>query len=270
MKESLSLPNFLIPFHSNNLIRIGSTSDGSYLVDKNSVLESDFLISIGVGTVFEFEKKFLKLKKVPILAFDGSAGIITQLKKIKWRLRQIFYLRQKEYFLDSFQYFFAPFRFYTFFKNFRNKKLNNNYRKFVKKNVGKDKNFISLKNILDKYIIPESYKKIFFQIDIEGGEYKILDELIEIQDFISGLVIEFHDVSNNLREIDSFISKFSLKLVHNHINNIGGLTANKLPNVIECTFSNYSELEKVEYLPHILDISNSKKYFEYTFVRNNF
>ena len=80
MIKTLKLPKFLIPFENDNLIRIGESSDGSYLVDKESVIDSDFLISIGVGTIFKFEK-FLKLNKVPLSAFDGSAGLLSQLKK---------------------------------------------------------------------------------------------------------------------------------------------------------------------------------------------
>ena len=53
--KTLKLPKFLIP-ENDNLIRIGESSDGSHLVDKESVIDSDFLISLGVGTIFNFEK----------------------------------------------------------------------------------------------------------------------------------------------------------------------------------------------------------------------
>jgi len=87
---------------------------------------------------------------------------LSQLKKIKWRLRQIVKLKNKEYFLDSFQYFLAPFRFYLFYKNFREKKLNKNYRKFIKKYVGSQNEYISFSEIFEKYNLTDNYNKIFF------------------------------------------------------------------------------------------------------------
>ena len=82
MKKEVNLPDYLFPFITKNLIRIGSSDDGSYLVEKNSVMNSDILLSLGVGTTFEFEKSFLNLKKVPLIAFDGSAGLRSHLKKL--------------------------------------------------------------------------------------------------------------------------------------------------------------------------------------------
>ncbi len=267
MEESINLPEFLFPFKTNNLIRIGESSDGSYLVDGNSVKSTDILLSIGVGTIFEFEKKFLEINRVPILAFDGSAGLKPQLKKIKWRIRQIIYLRNLSYIKESVQHFLAPLRFYLFFKNSRNYNLNKNYRRFIKKYVGSENSYISIKEILNKYIFPENFKNIFFQIDIEGGEYKILDEIIEVQDYISGLTIEFHDITKHLAEIEKFISEFNLTLVHTHINNIGGISNDKYPNVIELSFAHFDSNVKVDKLPHVLDKPNSNEFFKYSIKR---
>lgn len=266
MKITLKLPKLLIPYENDNLIRIGESSDGSYLVDKKSVTDSDLLISIGVGTIFNFEKSFLKLNKVPLLAFDGSAGLLSQLKKIKWRLRQIVKLKNKEYFLDSFQYFLAPFTFYLFYKNFREKKLNKNYRKFIKKYVGNQNEYISFSELFKKYNITDNYNKIFFQIDIEGGEYDILIELIKYQNRISGLVIEFHNIDHHIEEISEFIKKFKLNLIHNHINNIGGFNEENIPKVIELTFSNSLVYDKIKKLPHPLDKPNSDDFFNYEII----
>ena len=263
MSKEIKLPEYLFPYKTDNLIRIGQSSDGSYLVDKDSVLDSDLLISIGVGTIFEFERRFLELNKVPILAFDGSAGLSSQYKKIKWRIRQILKTRNKKYFIESFQHFFAPFKFYFFFKNFRSSSLNNNYRRFVKQYVGKDESYISFDDIFRNYNLTDKFNKIFFQIDIEGGEYSILDELIKHQDKIIGLVIEFHNVDKYFKQIENFIELFNLNLVHNHINNIGGVSSENYPKVIELTFSNCIVQNRVTSLPHSLDEPNSDDLFDY-------
>lgn len=263
MKKEVNLPDYLFPFVTKNLIRIGSSDDGSYLVEKNSVTNSDILLSLGVGTTFEFEKSFLNLNKVPLIAFDGSAGLRSHLKKIRWRIRQIFALRNLDYFKESFFYFFIPFKFYFFFKNFRNSNLSKNYRRFVKQYVGVQESYISLNKIFNKFVNPHEFKNIFLQVDIEGGEYEILDEILELQNNISGLVIEFHDINLYMNEIEHFIKNFKLQLVHNHINNIGGLTYDNKPNVIELTFANTNSLEKVQNLPHKFDRPNSSTEFDY-------
>ena len=263
-KLKIDLPEFLFPYESKYLVRIGDTSDGSYLVDYKSIINSNLLISIGVGWTFDFEKSFLKINPIPLIAFDGSTGVITTLKKIKFIIIKIFKNKNKEYFLKSFFYFTFIFRFYYFFKNFRNFNLNNNYRKFHKKFVGMNESQISINEILQKYDHNKTFNSIFFQIDIEGGEYDILEELMQIDEKISGLIIEFHDAHLHLQIIQNFIEKFKLSLVHTHINNIGGMSDNGFPKVLELTFSNNSLDSKVTKLPSSLDKPNSDKLFEYS------
>ena len=56
--EEIKLPDFLFPYKTESLVRVGNNLDGSYLIDKESVLNSKLLISIGVGWSFDFEKNF--------------------------------------------------------------------------------------------------------------------------------------------------------------------------------------------------------------------
>ena len=263
MLKEIKLPDYLFPYEAESLVRVGNTLDGSYLIDKDSVLNSKLLISIGVGWSFDFEKNFLKINNVPLIAFDGAAGIVSTLKKIKFRIKQIIKKKERKYFLDSLYFFTYIFRFYFFFKNFRNSRLKKNYRKFVKKFVGSREFELSISQILKKFDSDNKFNKIFFQIDIEGGEYGILEELINHQDLITGLVIEFHEIDEHLNEIKEFINLLNLNLIHTHINNVGGITSEGYPKVIELTFSNCKVNKKVDKLPHYLDKPNSSDHFEY-------
>jgi hypothetical protein len=97
------------------------------------------------------------------------------------------------------------------------------------------------------------------KIDIEGSEYRLLDTLILNQNRISGLVIEFHDCDLHLNTIKNFIQNFGLKLAHIHANNFFPIRLDdELPLILELTFSKYCEVQKVESLPHILDMPNNK------------
>ena len=97
----------------------------------------------------------------------------------------------------------------------------------------------------------------FFKIDIEGSEYRILDDIIKFQDLISGLVIEFHDIDNHKEKIINFIKNFKLILCHIHGQNPGGseyTDDSGDPIQIEMTFTNSLNIKSKNYkIPHKLD-----------------
>ena len=64
----------------------------------------------------------------------------------------------------------------------------------------------------------------------------MLEELIEVQDKICGLVIEFHDIDLHIEKINNFINSFKLTLTHIHPNNYGATDPSGNPTVIELTF----------------------------------
>ena len=57
-----------------------------------------------------------------------------------------------------------------------------------------------------------NFKNIFLKIDIDGSEYRFLDDLIANKNRLTGLVIELHDCDMHLREIENFIKNFGLKI----------------------------------------------------------
>ena len=94
----------------------------------------------------------------------------------------------------------------------------------------------------------------FFKIDIEGSEYRILDDLKRYQDRISGLVVEIHDCDLHLDRIRDFIEGFKLPLAHIHANNCAPIDGKDLPLVMELTFSARAELlATAPELPNELD-----------------
>ena len=60
---------------AQDLIRIGKDNDGCYLVSKKDIENSGILISLGVSYDWSFKTDFLKYKKVPKIAFDGTINI---------------------------------------------------------------------------------------------------------------------------------------------------------------------------------------------------
>ena len=113
------------------------------------------------------------------------------------------------------------------------------------------KNFHIKKNIVNskETIINEEYEKkfedilqlrnkknIILKIDIEGNEYRILDEIIKNQKIIEFLIIEFHEIDLMEIHIKKFIKKLKLDLVHVHIN-FGGKNKFGYARVIETMFT---------------------------------
>jgi FkbM family methyltransferase len=82
------------------------------------------------------------------------------------------------------------------------------------------------------------YRDIFLKIDIEGAEYRTLEDILAHEDRITGAAIEFHDIDLNRDRISRFFSSLkSLRITNVHANNFGGADANGDPLVIEVTLA---------------------------------
>ena len=80
------LPLFLRPIKGADLVRIGRDNDGGYLVDKRSIISSEFLLGFGIYDDWSFEKDFIKYVDVPVVAFDASVGQNFFLKKLRTKI----------------------------------------------------------------------------------------------------------------------------------------------------------------------------------------
>jgi len=225
------LPNFLKPFHIDDqeLVRVGPKLDGGYVIDKKSILNTDVIIACGLNDDWEFEKSFLKINtKCIVEAYDHRVN-----KKF-WAER----------FKKDIIHFFL-------FKKIRLKKIVHifkylDYLKFFKSH---NKHHILKIGTEDVYNTEISINKIFkdhqnviLKVDIEGDEYKILNQILDNSNKIDVLIIEFHDIHKNIDKIEGFIDRSKeLKLIHIHANNFGGLNEDGDPNVIELTFTNINK-----------------------------
>jgi hypothetical protein len=236
----MALPSFLKPKKNYLLNRFGRNNDGGYLVSQKTVLEAKTLVSFGILDDTSFELDFLNTNQIPNLCYDHS------INKSYWKKR-----------------FFNDFGSAVYKLNW--KILLNTFQRYLE-----SKSFFKLTNI-DLYIetVKEGCirnifnrndlnKPIFFKIDIEGAEYRVLDELIEFQDLICGLVIEFHDIDLHIQKIHNFIKSFNLELTHIHPNNFGQKDKNGDPIVIELTFEKSPiEINKSLSMPNIFDQPNN-------------
>jgi len=238
-----------------DLVRIGRNNDGGYLVSKSDIKKSKILIGLGINDDWSFEQDFKKIKDIEVLAYDAS---ISQ----KVFIKQLIKLLPKFYKPRS---IYRKIRTVLSYYNFFCKKNNCHIQKFVGLDTDNDRH-CSFASVLDEVI----HDDIFLKIDIEGSEYRFLNDIIANEKRICGMVIEFHDCDIHLKSIQEFIKKLSLKLIHVHGNNYAPIRATDgLPLVLELSFSKYCEKFEVPSLPHELDMPNGKRLSEIHLIINS-
>jgi len=245
------LSKIFLPSSEFNLIRVGRNNDGGYLVCPESIEKSDFLISMGISTDWSFEKDFIKIHRVPIHSYDHTVNISFFLKHIFFSFVRFMMLRSSIFeLLDNIKLVF------DYRKFFRNDIVHNEI--MIGYDVGGS---ISLSEAMSRV---DKNSKIFLKIDIEGAEYRILDQLVDLSYRLTSVVIEFHDVDLHHKKIEDFIRDFDLPIVHVHQNNCTGFDENNDPLVIEVTFSKYNSVKADEpSIPNVLDQPNSLESTDY-------
>ena len=236
------LPQFLKYRSAFDLVRLGNRNDGGYLVSLADVNKTDLLLGLGVLDNWTFEKHFIELKDVPLYTYDATISLrmhfINTIKNL-FRIKKLY------------KNIISTIKFWNFFKK---------NRIHFAKHVGNQElalrhnYFVSLENILTSL----NYQNIFIKIDIEGGEYRILNALLENSNKITGLVIEFHDCDLHLQKIKNFVKAFPQKIIHIHANNSAPIDLKtRLPYVLEISFSKYAPLKKSADLNHMYDSPNN-------------
>lgn len=221
--EPIPFIPLLQPWLCDNLIRLGKAHDGGYLVNYPDILATDLLLSLGIDTDWSFEQDFLSLTRSCILHAYDDS-----LKDLK---------------LNN---LLAP--YHEFFKT--------PFRRHFPIRITEESFLTALEST-------GSLHTLFLKCDIEASEYAILDTIIRNRTRFSGMVIEFHNVSEaaNYHRMLDFITRCGLSLVHVHINNYAYIQTQDhyIPNVLELSFSASDNcvLDRTLTLPHNLDQLNN-------------
>ncbi len=233
----MALDSLLKPKKKYKLIRLGGINDGGYLIGENSLKGAETLISFGIEDNWQFEKEFqIMNSKTKVKCYDDKSILKYLIKKF---ITEIIFLP-----------YYLRLNFIKYFLNIID---------FIK--IKKKINFFQKKIFygdLEEIIINTESNNIFFKIDIEGSEYRVLEEIIKNQNKIIGLIIEFHDFDYHKNEIYNFCKRFNLSLIHIHPNNFSPKDKNGDPLVMELTFEkNPTILDDNLVLPHELDMKNN-------------
>lgn len=179
--------NFLCPIKTANLARFGEKLDGGYVVDSKMMMNTNTLITFGLGPNWKFELEYLSLNKNnKVHIYDHTVSSYPYIKKI------IKYLRRFITFRTNLEGLIIPIKILNSFRNF----LNNKRVKFFKENIS----YPMLNSIdadIDKVFSRiDDTENVILKCDIEGSEYDIIDQIIKHSNKINMLVFEFHWIFN--------------------------------------------------------------------------
>ena len=207
------LPPFLTPRVQTELVRIGRNNDGGYVIAADSIPATGALVGLGLSDDWSFEAHFQKLQPVPVTMYDHT-------------VTGKFWLKQFARELSHGRWPFRYVEYLAFFARAQNRHVR---QKIGYKGLGS----IDLDGVLAD--MPPD-QRVFLKIDIEGAEYRILDQIVAHQHRLSGAMIEFHAVDLHVDKLAAFVDEFALPLVHTHANNYAGVAPDGLPMVLELSF----------------------------------
>ena len=216
--------------------------DGGYVCVGEDFEIADVIISLGLNSDWSFEKDLISKYSKKIIGFDASLNRYALSKQLAYSMCNPLNLKNILHKLTSL----------LFYRTFWNGKLAVHIQKFV--GFQNNDDWISFSELLNEYVKPG--EKIYLKVDIERGEYRILDEIILNQSMITGLAIEFHDCDLHRITIESFIDKLSLNIVNVNINNSGEALEDDFPELIEITFSSQEKTGK-KVMDHQLNYPNN-------------
>ncbi len=210
------LPLSWKPVPAGNLVRLGGNHDGGYVVSSRAVAASQLLLSMGLNDDWRFERAFRAMGGARIICFDHSVtlrfwGLYTLKQIVRLRLRRAFrYLAYRSFFASG---------------EVQHRRLK----------IGYDgSGGISLATLLRE----DGGNCIFLKVDIEGSEYRILDDIVANGHRFTGIVMELHDVDLHRARIESFLDSLKgFSIVDLHANNYGGRDAAGDPLVLEISLT---------------------------------
>ena len=230
----------LRPVVIDDLIRVGRANDGGYVLPKRVVAGCTHLVSYGINTDWSFERGVRRLNPgVVIHAYDHTlkGSLLLEHFAKSWAKAILCAVRLR--FHEAFKNLIETARFIDYRIFFTGP--NTHFRQRVW--YGNVRNSITVRETIEKI---SRDKKILLKIDIEGSEYRIIDDILAIDQNVIGFIVEFHGIDIVDEKFNRIIGsiKKTFYIAHIHGNNYGDLTpVENFPDTIEIVFINRRLLE---------------------------
>jgi hypothetical protein len=216
---------WLAPIEVEGLIRVGGPSDGGYVLPGALLRDADVLISMGLGHNWQFEKDARVLNPpIRIHVYDHTVSEklfarqhFTELLALVMGKVGRENVRRRRHRLNDYRAFFG-----SEAKHFRER---------VHDRLEKES--VDIATVFGR----AGDGRVFVKMDIEGSEYRVLEDVVSHADRILGMAIEFHD-TGPLRcafERTMELVRGRFEIVHVHANNFLPLYRDGLPEALEIT-----------------------------------
>ena len=199
---------------SDGSIRLGAPHDGGYVVPRRAVEAADALIGMGLFVDWTFEADFRRLRPdAPVSVYDHTVD-----SKLWTRVTLGHVLHRR----------FRRVPDYLRYRSFFSTPGVVHHQVAIGYDGPASTSFTS---ILSRMSAAGS---LGLKIDIEGWEYRILDQLAAARDHIGFVVIEFHDVDLQRERIQAFLTSMTgFTITWIHANNFAGTDPHGDPLVLE-------------------------------------
>ena len=220
---------YILPYKTKDLVRFGNKFDSGYVISKKALKNANFLLSFGMSNNWSFEENFLKFNlKNKIHIYDHTVGYKFFLINLIKSIKRLFYFKSN---FENISNKFKDLIGYYIIKN--NNRVKHLQIKVSNKNLDKEEN---LKKIFSKI----KDKKIILSIDIEGDEYKIINEIVKYDKLIHLLIVEFHFIDRKKTLFKKILINLKKKfdIIHIHGNNYTSYCKDGMPITLEITMRN--------------------------------
>jgi hypothetical protein len=205
---NIKLPStfeWLCPVDVDDLVRIGGEHDGGYLVPQSVINQADCLLSFGLGEDWTFDEAWHALHpNDKIHMYDGSAPV----RKYSAEMKEKYY----NFFVGNREHFYE--------------------------HVGPRNDAENHLRSFNDCVSRINSNNIFVKMDIEGGEFPIINDMLANSDKILGIVLEVHFCANYPDNFRAVVERFKefYKIVHFHGNNHTHMGQAGITDCIELTF----------------------------------
>lgn len=217
----------LHPVACASLARVGNAYDGGYVVPLEAVQAASALLSFGLSHNWAFERDFKSRNATAVIhCYDHTVSLRTAFNYSVGQLARWIALFRGSAFGGAFTWI----DYLMFFRA-----GNTHFKQRVW--YDRQNNSATIDDAFGR-LPPDS--SVFVKMDIEGSEYRVLEDVLRRSRDIAAMAIEFHDVDILPGLFNTLIEKIKqdFYIVHIHGNNMGGTTPFHFPNAPEITFLN--------------------------------
>jgi hypothetical protein len=225
------------PNAPNDLIRIGSQYDGGYVIPERVIGATRGLLSFGLNDEWQFEVEFSRRSQSPVVCFDPTVTGLFWLRKL------VAGVLKGSVNLDATR-LRRGFRYIDYIRFFDGRP-----HRHIQEWIGNRTGAVTVTQAIERAQLAEP---LFLKMDIEGAEYRVLDEVVIARSKFSGMAIEFHDADLHEGRIIDFVERIKdcFVLVHMHANSHTAVGPGGAALVLEFSFLNRSLLLKDEVLQY--------------------